>query len=61
MGWREWNRLEHWKCRWPGKKTGRYAKRQLAKARRRFTKNVLEYGRGKSPSHYESECNWKTW
>lgn len=40
---------------------GRYIKRQLSKARRRFWKSLVRFGRGKSPSNYESETNWKGW
>ena len=47
--------------RWPKRRVGRYWKRQLSKARRRFAKQVLRHGRGKEPTRYESECNWKTW
>lgn len=41
--------------------TGKYWKRQLNKARRRFAKMTINFGKGKSPSHYESEVNWRGW
>lgn len=40
---------------------GRFWKRQLSKARRRYAKNLLKYGRGKEPVGLESEVNWKGW
>ena len=61
MGRREKDKLPHWQCRWPNPHIGRYWKRQLSKARRRFAKQILLWGRGKEPLHYERECNWKTW
>lgn len=50
-----------WTCRWPGVGVGRYWKRQLAKARRRYIKALLRGDRGKEPTHLESEVNWRTW
>jgi len=61
MGRREKDKPPHWQCRWPNPHIGRYWKRQLSKARRRFAKQMLLWGRGKEPLHYERECNWKTW
>lgn len=57
MGQREWRKLRRWQCRWPGKKQGRWWKRALSKARRRFTKGTSQ----KEPTHYETMCNMKTW
>lgn len=38
---------------------GRWWKRQLSKARRRYVKQVVNLGRGHEPTGYESEVNWK--
>lgn len=46
---------------WNSRGEGRYWKRQLSKARRRFSKMLIYFGKGKSPSHYESEVNWRGW
>lgn len=43
----------------PGK--GRFWKRCLWKARRRYAKQLLRHGRGNEPVHYESTVNWKDW
>jgi hypothetical protein len=50
---------ESWKVRWSGEGIGRFWKRQLAKARRRYIKAVLRGEKGKYPFRYERECNWK--
>lgn len=50
----------HWQVRWSGRGTGRYVKRQLGKARRRYIKAILHgVPRPKEPTNYERECNWK--
>lgn len=46
-------------CRWP--RSGRWWKRALAKARRRYIRAQLLGIKGKEPTGYESEVNWKTW
>lgn len=38
MGRREKDEPPHWQCRWPNPHVGRYWKRQLSKARRRFAR-----------------------
>jgi len=40
---------------------GRWFKRRLSKARRRYIKQLLWYGRGKEPTSIESEVSWKGW
>ena len=45
---------------WP-EGVGRYWKRKLSKARRKFIKSFLKFGRGKEPVDLESEVNWKLW
>lgn len=48
--------------RWPNKKgIGRFVKRQLSKARRRYARQLLQSGRGNPPTKWESEANWKCW
>jgi len=59
MGNRQLNKLYDWQSIWYGRGQGRYWKRQLSKARRRYAKMLIWFGRGKEPTHYESECNWK--
>jgi hypothetical protein len=66
MGQREIRSRPEWmqKMRfmpWPGRKQGRYWKRQLSKSRRRYAKQMIRFGRGKEPTRYERECNYKTW
>jgi len=49
---------------WPGKKQGRYWKRQLSKARRRQADYLIDgdYRRANSRGLWaEQMCNWKTW
>lgn len=46
---------------WPGRRQGRFWKRQLSKARRRYARQLIRFGRGKEPTWYERECNYKTW
>lgn len=62
MNNREYLKLKKWKLCWPGKKQGRYWKRRLSKARRKYYKALL---RGdlhpKEPTYYESICNYKTY
>jgi len=60
MGQREREKREDWQTCWPGQKNGRYWKRRLAKARRRYIKSVLRTGRGKEPVGYESTVDYKT-
>lgn len=65
MGRRYWNNrapeyVSFSEC-WPGVGTGRYWKRKLSKARRKYHKMVIRYGRGREPTWLESEVNWKTW
>lgn len=46
---------------WPAPHIGKWWKRKLHKARRRWYKERLHGRRGKEPTAYESEVNWKTW
>ena len=46
---------------WPGRGEGRYMKRRLSKARRKYAKQMIKHGRGKEPVTLESEVNWKGW
>lgn len=57
----KWSNKPNWQCWWPSEKTGRYVKRQLAKARRQQIKEELATGRIRSVSGKEREANWKTW
>ena len=50
---------ESWKHRWLGEGIGKYWKRRLAKARRRYIKAILRGDKGKCPLGLESEVNWK--
>jgi hypothetical protein len=58
---RERNAAICWTCKWPGPGTGRWWKRKLSKARRRYAKMTLQGIRYKEPNGIESEVNWKTW
>lgn len=40
---------------------GRYYKHRLSKARRRYAKDLIKFGRGKEPTGLESEINWRGW
>jgi hypothetical protein len=40
---------------------GRFWKRRLSKARRRYIRDLLRLGRGKEPAGLESVVNWKDW
>jgi hypothetical protein len=40
---------------------GRWYKRRLSKARRRYVRDLLRFGRAKEPTGIESEVNWKGW
>ena len=42
---------------------GKYWKRQLHKARRRYWKALHRHGKThpRTPTHYEAEVNWKGW
>jgi len=42
-------------------KLGRWAKRRLSKARRKYHKDLLRHGKGKEPTGIESETNYKYW
>ena len=46
---------------WPHEGFGKYWKRKLNKARRKYAKDLLKFGRGKEPVDLESEVNWKLW
>ena len=59
MGRRERDKLEPWKQAWYGRGMGRWYKRRLSKARRRYARQLIRFGRGKSPANVETECNWK--
>ena len=47
--------------RWPNPHIGRYWKRQLNKARRKYIKLELRGIRGREPVYLESMVNYKTW
>lgn len=51
----------YWLSQWPGEHTGRYWKRLLSKARRKYAKMLLRFGRGKDTTDKESIVNYKTW
>jgi len=57
----KWRNTPFWPCQWGRPGTGRWWKRQLSKARRRYARALLAQGRGKEPVRYERECNWKLW
>lgn len=38
---------------------GRWCKRRLSKARRRYAKQMIRFGRGKEPTGIESYVNYK--
>jgi len=47
---------------WPNEHVGRWCKRQLSKARRRYARALLNGDRHpRSSVYWECECNWKTW
>ena len=47
---------------WSGKAgNGRYWKRQLSKARRRYWKMLLRFGYARYPTRIEREVNYKGW
>lgn len=57
-----------WICTWPSIGIGKYFKRQLHKARRKHSEEMIkvqleeierEHERGLP--HWERESNWKTW
>ena len=50
-----------WNWCWSSPHMGRFWKRCLSKARRRYIKSVLMFGRGKETTGYETECNYKNW
>lgn len=45
---------------WP-EKLGKWAKKRLSKARRKYAKDLLKHGKGKEPTGIESETNFKYW
>lgn len=53
--------LTSWSSRWPAPHYGRWWKRKLSKARRRYAKMTLRGIRYKEPTGIESEVNWRTW
>jgi len=59
MGRRERAKLKPWMRAWYGRGIGRWHKKRLSKARRRYARQLIWFGRGKSPANYETECNWK--
>jgi len=69
MGQREYDKLPSWldfSCVWSGPGTGRWGKRQLSKARRRFARQYCRDGERAyrhmgSLMHWEGEINWKFW
>jgi len=46
---------------WSSKGSGKWWKRRLSKARRKYIKSLLKTGRGKEPTGIESEVNGKGW
>jgi hypothetical protein len=54
-----WGKFKTWG--WPAPHTGKWWKRRLHKARRRWYKARLRGQRGKEPTDIESEVNWKSW
>jgi len=46
---------------WPSRHMGRWYKRMLSKARRRYWKMMLRFGKGKEPTNKEREVNYKGW
>jgi hypothetical protein len=52
-----WNKLPWYCVTWPREHTGKFWKRKLSKARRRFWKT----GHARGLPAIESECNYKTW
>jgi len=64
MGNREWMkepRYSHWFHCWAGPGIGKFWKRRLNKARRKYIKNLIWFGRGKEPVSKESKINWRNW
>ena len=62
MGNRELQERPYWKqWGWGRPGTGRWWKRQLSKARRKYSKHMILYGRAREPLGWERECNWKLW
>lgn len=62
MGSRFWNHHPTWYVRWRRSGTGRWWKRRLSKARRRYAQLYLCEGiRYKEPSMIESTINYKLW
>lgn len=45
---------------WP-RGTGKYWKRRLSKARRRYAKDLIKLGKGREPTTIESNVNFKLW
>jgi hypothetical protein len=64
MGNREWDKAPWFVSfseRWASPGEGRFWKRRLSKARRRYVRALLKCGRGKEPVGIESTVNWKNW
>jgi len=59
MGRRERDKIKPWMNTWSGSGIGRWHKRRLSKARRRYAKQLIRFGRGKSPANVEGDVNWK--
>ena len=63
------NRIPSWGTfsqLWPAEHVGRYWKRQLSKARRRFAKQLCRdgeraYRHARGLAYYETQANYKTW
>lgn len=47
--------------KWPRAGSGRWRKRQLSKARRRYGRLTAKGHRARLPVHIESEVNYKGW
>jgi hypothetical protein len=65
MGIRYWNsrapEYVSFSERWPNVGVGRYWKRRLSKGRRKYSKMILQHGRGKEPTYLESMVHMRTW
>lgn len=61
MGNRKDDSYPDYCLRWPGVGNGRYWKRQLSKARRRYARMLLRGFKPKPAKRVESECNYKTY
>ncbi len=64
MSARNWRNLPYYVSfsqKWASERMGRYYKRRLSKARRKYAKEQLAGRRGKEPVGIERECNYKGW